>query len=113
LRRNPIKYKASKKVNKGNDMKDKQQCRNFPFFGARYLDATCIDGRLYDLDKCDDKGNLYEPGEDWPCPFCRTEAFIKQYAESCGKKYKDVRVMVKSLKEKHLVSDAQRTESKQ
>lgn len=78
-----------------------QQCPEFPFFGAKYPDARCIDGQLYDLDKCDGEGNLYVPGDYWPCPFCQTEAFIKQYAESNNLKYKDVRTMVKKLKEKH------------
>ena len=76
-------------------------CPEFPFFGAKYPDATCIDGKLFDLDKCDENGNLYVPGEDWPCPFCRTEAFIKQYAEFANIKYKDARALVKQLKEKH------------
>ena len=82
-------------------MKEANSCPEFPFFGAKYPDACCVDGRLFDLDECDDKGNLYEPSDYWPCPFCRTEAFIKQYAEYSGKKYKDVRQMVKALKEKH------------
>lgn len=77
------------------------QCPEFPFFGAQYPDARCIDGQLYDLDKCDDLGRLYQMGEYWPCPFCNTEAFIKQFAEYRGMRYKDVRNMVKKLKEKY------------
>lgn len=88
-------------------IEEKKPCPNFPFFGATYPDAGCIDGQLYDLDKCDDKGNLYEPGEYWPCPFCKTEEFIKQYAEWRGMKYKDVRIIVKKLKEKHLQKEQQ------
>jgi hypothetical protein len=76
-----------------------KNCPDFPFFGAHYPDASCINGKLYDLDDCDDDKNLYEPTEDWPCPFCRTEAFIKQYAEYSGIKYKDARAKVKKLKE--------------
>lgn len=57
-------------------MSDKQQCPEFPYFGARYPDATCIDGFLWDLDKCEN-GQLYGGGDD-PCPFCNTETFIEQ-----------------------------------
>jgi len=81
--------------------KEVKSCPEFPFFGARYPDARCIDGQLYDLDKCDDKGNLYEMMEYWPCPFCKTEAFIKQYAEYYNIKYKDARAQVKRFKEKY------------
>ena len=50
-------------------------CPDFPFFGAKYPDATCIDGKLWDLDKCDENG-LISNGENPPCPFCQTELFI-------------------------------------
>lgn len=53
----------------------KKQCPEFPFFGARYPDACCIDGYLWDLDKFED-GKLYGGGEI-PCPFCNEEAFIE------------------------------------
>lgn len=75
-------------------------CPNFPFFGAHYPDAGCFDGYLRDLDDCDDNGLVYEHDDNWPCPFCNTEAFIKQFAEWRGLKYKEVRAMVKKLKEK-------------
>lgn len=39
-------------------------------FGATYDDSLCIDGQLWDADKCDDKGNLYEPFTYIPCPAC-------------------------------------------
>lgn len=55
----------------------KEQCPEFPFFGASYPDARCIDGNLYDLDRCDENGSLYETGEYNPCPFCNTEEFMK------------------------------------
>lgn len=32
-----------------------KQCPEFPFFGASYSDARCINGYLWDLDKCDEK----------------------------------------------------------
>lgn len=57
--------------------KNKEICPEFPFFGANYPDACCINGVLYDLDKCDNNGNLYIPTEEIPCPFCKTEEFIK------------------------------------
>lgn len=53
-----------------------KQCPEFPFFGASYPDARCINGYLWDLDKCDENGNLYGEG-DIPCPFCNTEKFIE------------------------------------
>lgn len=56
---------------------NKNQCPQFPYWGASYPDACCVDGKLYDLDKCDENGNLYEPIDDVPCPFCRTEEFIE------------------------------------
>lgn len=57
----------------------KQQCPEFPFFGANYPDARCIDGYLYDLDDCDDNGNLYEPADKIPCPFCNKEKYFEKY----------------------------------
>jgi len=83
-----------------NEKVQQVQCPNFPFFGASYPDAGCFDGHLRDLDDCDESG-VFEHTENWPCPFCNTEAFIKQFAEYRGMKYKDVREMVKKLKEKH------------
>lgn len=77
------------------------QCPNFPFFGASYPDAGCFDGTLRDLDDCNDEGGVYEQNDNWPCPFCETEAFIKRYAEYAGIKYKEVRAWVKALKQKH------------
>jgi hypothetical protein len=77
-----------------------QQCPNFPFFGAPYADAGCFDGYLRDLDDCDDDGGVFEHQDNWPCPFCNTEAFIKRFAEYRGIKYKDARKLVKELKER-------------
>lgn len=77
------------------------QCPNFPFFGATYPDAGCFDGYLRDLDDCDESGGVYEHSDNFPCPFCNTEAFIKEYASYAGMKYGDVRNMVKKLKAKH------------
>lgn len=44
-------------------------------FGARYPDATCIDGYLWDLDSCED-GMLYSGGE-LPCPKCNTASYLE------------------------------------
>jgi hypothetical protein len=51
------------------------QCPEFPHFGARYPDACCIDGYLWDLDSYED-GMLYNGGDD-PCPFCNTDAYLE------------------------------------
>lgn len=50
-------------------------------FGASYPDAKCYGGRLYDLDNCDNSGNLYEPGDFIPCPNCNHEAWLDQFKE--------------------------------
>lgn len=57
-------------------MDSNKQCPEFPFFGASYPDARCIDGYLWDLDKVNEKGEFYGEGET-PCPFCNTKAFIE------------------------------------
>lgn len=44
-------------------------------FGANYEDGACIDGYLWDLDACDEDGNLYLGG-DIPCPECNREEWI-------------------------------------
>jgi len=54
----------------------KEQCPEFPHFGASYPDAACIEGYLWDLDHCNDDGSLYGGGED-PCPFCNREEYIE------------------------------------
>lgn len=51
---------------------NKKPCPQFPFWGAKYPDACCVNGELYDLDRCDENGNLYEPIDYVPCPFCQT-----------------------------------------
>ena len=56
--------------------KKNNQCPEFPYFGARYPDAKCIDGYLWDLDKCD--GDMLYGGGEEPCPFCNSKTFIEQ-----------------------------------
>jgi len=58
-------------------MSKEKQCPEFPHFGARYPDARCIDGYLWDLDSGDTNG-LTNGGND-PCPFCNTEEYIEFY----------------------------------
>lgn len=53
-----------------------KQCPEFPFFGASYPDARCIDGYLWDLDWFEN-GMLTKGGEE-PCPFCNREEYIQR-----------------------------------
>lgn len=78
----------------------KNQCPEFSYFGAPYPDATCIDGYLWDLDKCEgDK--LYGGGEE-PCPFCNTEVFIEQHIdEENGSTKESVLKWIELLKNKY------------
>ena len=54
-----------------------KQCPEFPFFGASYPDARCINGYLWDLDSYDSEVGGLTIGGDAPCPFCKTEEFIE------------------------------------
>jgi len=71
-------------------------CPTFPYFGAKYPDATCIDGILYDMDKCDDEGNLYELDDYNPCPFCNREEFIKIWTDG-GRSEESVNKFLENL----------------
>lgn len=51
-------------------------------FGASYLDTCCIGGQLYDMDNCDDDGNLFEPLEFLPCPKCNHKAWVEDKKEN-------------------------------
>ena len=51
-------------------------------FGAHYLDSTCIDGYLWDMDSggCDDDYKpYYDVGGDIPCPQCNAKEYVKSY----------------------------------
>lgn len=50
-------------------------------FGAPYPDSECFGGRLYDMDNCDEEGNLYEPGDYIPCPDCCHEEWRDTFKE--------------------------------
>lgn len=56
--------------------KKTNQCPEIPFFGARYPDGRCIDGFMWDLDKCDENGLI--GGGEYPCPFCNSEMVIQE-----------------------------------
>lgn len=58
-----------------NLIKEGCQCPEFPHFGARYPDARCIDGELWDLDSCE--GDMLTSGGEVPCPFCNTNEYAK------------------------------------
>ena len=69
-------------------MEDKtknKQCPEFKYFGAPYIDARCINGFLWDLDKCDGKNGLYGGGEE-PCPLCNKIPF-KEHHELTEEQY--------------------------
>lgn len=50
-------------------------------FGAQYPDSVCIDGQLWDADKCDDEGNFYGEGE-WPCPNCNRAGWREYHGDA-------------------------------
>lgn len=81
-------------------MGETKQCPEFPYFGARYPDARCIDGYLWDLDKCE--GDALYGGGDVPCPFCNSDEFIENHEdESAGWTKERLTKYVEQLKEKH------------
>jgi len=50
-----------------------------PTFGASYPDGRCIAGFMWDLDSCDEDG-LLSCGDDVPCPFCNTGAYMNYHS---------------------------------
>lgn len=60
----------------------KEQCPEFPYFGASYPDACCIDGYLYDMDDSDPDGCLCQMHEKHPCPFCNWDEFKAKWNEN-------------------------------
>jgi hypothetical protein len=79
---------------------DKQQCPEFPYFGAKYPDARCIDGYLWDLDS-DEDGRFTHGGDD-PCPFCNTEEYIKFHMDDdWGPSREAILAHIESLKAKY------------
>ncbi len=47
-------------------------------YGAGYIDSECYGGDLFDLDDCDDNGNLYYK-DDVPCPRCHPIWYANHY----------------------------------
>ncbi len=79
----------------------KLACPEFPYFGAPYPDARCVEGYLWDLDKCTDDGGLYGGGEE-PCPFCNSKEFVRHHTDSLnGTTRKRLFEHVERLKEKY------------
>lgn len=68
-------------------------------FGANYPDSVCVEGRLHDADHCDDKGRLYEPDEDVPCPMCRPSEAVTWWVQrlGTGKPYAERRTAARKL----------------
>lgn len=59
------------------DISSHPKIQPFPgnrFISANYLDATCIDGFLWDMDQMDNSGEV-------PCPICNPQAFIAYHAD--------------------------------
>jgi hypothetical protein len=50
-------------------------------FGASYPDSQCYGGQLYDLDDCDNSGNLFEPLEYIACPECNHDEWLEAQRE--------------------------------
>lgn len=73
----------------------------FPYFGAHYPDARCVEGNLLDMDKCDENGNLYLSDEDNPCPFCRREEFI-QYKLDCEYTLESIEKYIQTIKDRYV-----------
>lgn len=48
----------------------------FPYFGASYPDAVCVDGYLYDMDSYDENERYTVGGGD-PCPFCNAKEWLE------------------------------------
>lgn len=58
--------------------------QGYEFGAGSYPDSVCIEGRLYDADRCDGDGNLYEMDEDVPCPICRPTEAVQWWVEQSG-----------------------------
>lgn len=74
--------------------------QGYEFGAGSYPDSVCIDGRLFDADDCDDRGNLYEPVETIPCPICQPKECIEYWAEyhsRSGRSEDEARQMADSL----------------
>jgi hypothetical protein len=55
--------------------------QGYEFGAGSYPDSVCIDGRLYDADNCDGDGNLFDTGEDIPCPMCNPKGAVEYWTD--------------------------------
>lgn len=74
-------------------------CPEFPHFGARYPDAVCINGYLWDLDSSESDGMLHKGGDD-PCPFCNTEEYVEWLSDDETSR-ENVLQQIESLRNKY------------
>lgn len=65
--------------------------QGYEFGAGSYPDSVCIDGMLHDADNCDGDGNLYDPGENIPCPICRPKDAVAWWTERNNYFYEDGR----------------------
>lgn len=84
-------------------MNTKNQCPEFPHFGAHYPDARCIDGYLWDLDKYEN-GQLCGGGDD-PCPFCNEDEYKEwlNYSDSDSQQKQRIDDHIKYLRKKYIL----------
>ena len=66
-------------------------------FGAAYPDSECFGGRLYDMDNCDGDGNIYDPGDDIPCPMCHPKKYI-EYRVGLGSSLKAAKALTANIR---------------
>ena len=78
--------------------KETNKCPEFPFFGATYPDATCIDGKLFDLDSYEEDG--LTSGGHYSCPFWKRDEFIEEQVER-GLLIEEVKSFIKYLDENY------------
>jgi hypothetical protein len=74
-------------------------CPEFPFFGATYPDATCIDGYLWDLDSIEEDG--YTSGGDQPCPFCNKEKFFENHLDEPYVTTEELEAYIQQLRDEY------------
>ena len=78
----------------------------FPYFGANYPDAVCIDGYLWDMDSGDEEGLTI--GGDDPCPVCNREEWLKWVMENEDfETREDAIAYANSIRDKYLEKEEQ------
>ena len=82
----PLRAGAKAKI-EVNDMAEESEVsggcgyQGYEFGAGTYPDSICVEGRLFDADDCDEKGNLYEPMLNIPCPMCNPQEAIEYWTE--------------------------------